>query len=319
MIFENLNENHIEYAAKLAMTEYYEERYAVPILPEGDYFNLFCKMIAELADHNLGVVAIERGIILGFLTCLKPWDNHFGTTMGTFSPIHAHGAIKDNKRRIYSHLYQAASEKWVKQGILSHAIALYAHNNEAVESFFWNGFGLRCVDAIRAVEPIICEEYLTLKFCELPKDEIEQIVPLKNQLREHLQKTPMFMPFFSQLDIQQVKDENERRGLRFFVIKANGAAIAFIEIMASGENFACEDGGMMNICGAYMFPEYRNSGMFTKLLSFLTDTLSAEGYTRFGVDFESFNPTASGFWLKHFIPYTYSVVRRIDERIVRNG
>lgn len=141
----------------------------------------------------------------------------------------------------------------------------------------------------------------------------------------------MFMPFFSQQDMQQVKEENERRGSRFFVIKVNGEAVAFIEIMASGENFACEDAEMMNICGAYMLPQYRNqdacasskqslqpaSGMFAKLLSFLMDTLASEGYIRCGVDFESFNPTASGFWLKHFTPYTYSVVRRIDERILK--
>jgi hypothetical protein len=48
--------------------------------------------------------------------------------------------IKENRSRIYSKLYQAAAEKWVKQGILSHAIALYTHNHEVVKSFFWNGF-----------------------------------------------------------------------------------------------------------------------------------------------------------------------------------
>ncbi len=41
---------------------------------------------------------------------------------------------------------------------------------------------------------------------------------------------------------------------------------------------------------------------------------AAEGFLRMGVDFESFNPTAYGFWLKHFTAYTYSVVRRVDER-----
>jgi hypothetical protein len=40
--------------------------------------------------------------------------------------------------------------------------------------------------------------------------------------------------------------------------------------------------------------------------------LKAENYLRLGVDFESFNPTAWGFWLKHFQAYTYSDVRRID-------
>ncbi|KUO73052.1 MAG: hypothetical protein APF77_20485 [Clostridia bacterium BRH_c25] len=319
MIFESMNHNHIEYAVKLALAEYNEECNAVPILPEGDYYNVLYEMILELINHRLGVVALENGNLIGFLTCYEPWNNHFGTTLGTFSPIHAHGAVKENKCRIYSQLYQVAAEKWVKHGILSHAIALYAHDNDAVESFFWNGFGLRCIDAIRAVAPVTSGDYPAAEFCELAKDEIEQVVPLKNQLIKHLQNTPMFIPLFFQRDIKQVKEENERRRSRFFAIKVNGKALAFIEIMASGENFACEDAGMMNICGAYMLPQYRNSGMFTKLLSFLMDTLFVEGYTRCGVDFESFNPTASGFWLKHFTSYTYSVVRRIDERILKNS
>ncbi len=45
--------------------------------------------------------------------------------------------------------------------------------------------------------------------------------------------------------------------------------------------------------------------------------LKTEGYTRLGVDFESINPSGSGFWLKHFHAYTNSVVRRIDERIMQ--
>lgn len=43
---------------------------------------------------------------------------------------------------------------------------------------------------------------------------------------------------------------------------------------------------------------------------------AAKGYTRLGVDFESLNPTAYGFWLKYFDAYTHSVVRRIDEKAV---
>lgn len=318
MIFENLNENHIESAAKLALLEYFEERQAVPILPTADYHKLFCKMISELVEHKLGITAIESGSVVGFLTCFKPWNNHFGTTLGTFSPVHAHGAVKQNRQRIYSQLYQAAAEKWVKQGILSHAVALYAHNNDAVNSFFWNGFGLRCVDAIRVVEPIECNGSTKATFYELPIGEIEHIVPLKNNLIEHLNSTPMFIPLFIKKDLLKIKEENERRSSRYFVAEVEGKIVAFIEIMSSGENFACEDAGMINICGAYMFPQYRSSGIFTKLLSFLMDTLAIEGFARCGVDFESFNPTASGFWLKHFTPYTYSVVRRIDERILKS-
>ena len=32
-----------------------------------------------------------------------------------------------------------------------------------------------------------------------------------------------------------------------------------------------------------------------------------------GVDYETFNATAHGYWTKYFTTYTHSVVRRIDE------
>jgi len=44
--------------------------------------------------------------------------------------------------------------------------------------------------------------------------------------------------------------------------------------------------------------------------------LKSLGYTRLGVDYESINPSGSGFWLKYFTAYTHSVVRRIDETAI---
>jgi len=48
----------------------------------------------------------------------------------------------------------------------------------------------------------------------------------------------------------------------------------------------------------------------------LIQKLKIKCYSRLGVDFESINPTAWGFWLKYFDAYTHSVVRRIDEKAV---
>ena len=75
-------------------------------------------------------------------------------------------------------------------------------------------------------------------------------------------------------------------------------------------------------CEEYKFSElapneYRGKGAYQNLLNFTIATLKSEGYTRFGVDFESLNPTAYGFWTKYFTPYTHSVVRRIDENILK--
>lgn len=317
MIFEAMNYNHVEDAAKIAFSEYMEQRVFVAILPEFDFNESLCEIISELTDSDLGVVALEGGKVVGYLTCYQPMQNHFGKTPGVFSPLHGHGVIKENRSKIYSHLYQKVSEKWIKQGILSHAVSLYTHS-EAVESFFWNGFGLRCIDTIREVKQIEVSLNANLKMFELSANELNAVVPLKNQLIKHLRNTPMYIPLFFQVDYKQLKEDSEDRKSRFFVAEINNEIVAFIEIMSSGENFVCEYAGMMNICGAYLVPEHRGSGVFQKLLAFLMEILKTEGYTHCGVDFESFNPTARGFWLKYFIPYTYSVTRKIDDRIVEN-
>ena len=129
-----------------------EEERGLAVLPPVSVF----PDLSRFADNRLGVAAFEDGQMVGFLCCYNPREHHFGLTRGTFSPIHAHGTVKTNRRMIYSRLYQAAAELWVQKGILSHAIALYAHNAEAVQSA-WNSFGLRCIDAIRPVEKLTCE------------------------------------------------------------------------------------------------------------------------------------------------------------------
>jgi len=222
---------------------------------------------------------------------------------------------------IYSRLYQAAAELWVQEGILSHFIALYAHDAEAVQSFFWNGFGLRCVDAIRPVERLMYErKHRYYEFFELPNAEASRLLPLKNLLITHLAQSPMFLPN-SQFTESEMEETAKHKNSRFFCTRRNGdtgGITAYIEIIEPGENFACDDPLMMNICGGCMFPQYRQSGLYTELLAFLLETLKSEGYTRLGVDFESFNPAARGFWLKYFTPYTYSMARRVDERICSN-
>lgn len=62
--------------------------------------------------------------------------------------------------------------------------------------------------------------------------------------------------------------------------------------------------------------EKRNSRVFVAMQNGTIVTLKAKGYTSLGVDFESFNSTAYGFWMKYFTAYTHSVVRRIDDRIL---
>ncbi len=304
MDIEIFQPKHIDDALIIARGNYEEERHGVPVLPAPDNF----PDLGEFADNRLGVVLLENGVLSGYLGCYRPDDSEIHKRV--FSPIQAHGAIKKNRGKIYSYLYQSAARIWAKQGIGSHSIALYAHDTEGLESFFWNGFGLYCIDAVRALEPLNCEKVTDCDLEELPISEVDKIVSLKYGLISHLGESPMFLkyPRFSET---QLIDKTRMRHSRLFCAIKNNQIIAFIEIAPSGENFITYDKKMTNICGAYLIPEYRGTGLFANLLQFLIRQLKKEGFMRLGVDFESFNPTAKGFWLKYFTPYTKTVTRTI--------
>ena len=305
----NFTKCHIEQAEKIALLNYNEERSFVSSLPPIDKI----PDLERFAENNLGVAAFDGEKMLGYLCCHKPWDNAFkSTARGTFSPMHAHGTLKENRGFIYKKLYEAAAEKWVQAKIASHAIALYAHDNEAIDAMFSYGFGLRCIDAIRPMEIIQAEPCEGITFREQSISDLTELKHLHRMLHEHMGCSPCFM-HYTQNESDDWHNRAQKHKSRIFIAASKNEPVAYIEITKTGETFVTHADDMLNICGAFCLPEYRGSGIYQNLLSHTISILKSEGYAKLGVDFESFNPTASSFWLKYFTPYTKSVVRRIDE------
>lgn len=321
MIITDLKKEDLKEAAKLALENYKEERIQVGELPEMNEI----PDLGDFAENGLGVAAWEGNRLIGFLGCFLPWEHAFGTKAnGTFSPMHAHGAISENRDIIYKRMYQRAAEKWVKAGIGYHSIACYAHDEQAIKAMFSYGFGHRCTDAIRSLEPInsiqsVCtiemmegKPQKKIEYREICQNEVSIIRALRGMLSAHLGESPCFM-YTEKAEFEKWIEMAEKRDTRVFVVSCEEEVIAFMEITESGENFATETADIKNICGAFCLPQYRGKAIFQNLLNYVIQTLKIEGYKRLGVDFESFNATASGFWLKYFKAYTCSVVRRIDE------
>lgn len=300
---------HIESAMLIARTNYCEERKHVPILPSIEAI----PDLVYFANNGLGVAAVDDDRLIGFLCCYAPWNNAFDSSAkGTFSPIHAHGAVVENRRLIYQKMYQAAAEKWVKQNITYHAIGHYAHDTESINAFFTYGFGLRCIDAIRPMVEIECLPCDKIYFEELSKNNVVKIRNMRYMLYEHLGNSPCFMNS-SKEEFEAWLAHAEERTSRLFIAYDDKKTLSYFEIKSDGENFATEVESMCNICGAFCLPEYRGKNIQQNLLNYIILKLQGEGYKILGVDFESFNPSAYGFWLKYFTPYTNSVVRRVDE------
>ena len=308
MIIVNFEKLHADAAKDLALANYREEQSFVPELPDASDF----PELNWFAEKGLGVAALEDGRLVGYLCWVGPYENAFNSGIrGIYVPLHAHGAVAEGRDRIYQRLYQAAAEKWVSLGALSHAITLYTHDTQALQAFFGYGFGLRCIDAIRPASPIpgMLPEGITCRI--LPKSQAGNIRQLRRLLSAHLMQSPCFIPDTPE-NIERWIDMAENRDSRVFAAEKDAEAVAFIEVKEDGENFVTGTPAMENICGAFCLPEFRGTGLFAALLNAVVSELNRRNIPLLGVDYESFNPTASGAWRKYFAPYTYSVVRRID-------
>lgn len=309
----NFTRAHISEATVLAYSAYEEELRHTPILPPIDRI----PDLTGFADNGYGFAALDGGKMKGFLCSYAPFENMFGSTYakGVFSPMGANASVIENRAKIYAAMYQAAADKWVSAGAVSHSVCLYAHDTETQRQFYLYGFGLRCVDAIRPMELIDCLTCTGYSFRELDKNEFAALYPMEILINRHFKESPIFMN--RSLDsLENFLEDTQNENSRFFSATHDGIPCAYMQIKHEGETFITKQADFANITGAFCLPEHRGKGVYQNLLNFVISNLKREGYTRLGVDFESFNPTAYGFWMKYFTPYTNGVVRRIDEKIL---
>ncbi len=317
MRIESFKAEHLERAGALAGENYERARKKCPDLPVAGL-----PPLREFAENGLGVAALEGDRLLGFLGVRSPWESPWGIRgiRAVFSPLHAHAVVPERRGMIYDRLYQAAAPLWVRAGAVSHAVSLYAYEEDSQESFVWNGFGMRCVDSVCRLSSR--GDTPDGDFRELSREQWPLLVPLAAGLWTHMATAPCFLcprPERCEYTLEEFLRDEEPPA-RFFAAMDGEKAAAYLKIdFGEAETFVSAAACMPNIKGAFCRPEYRGSGMARCLLHFVEKQLLEEGYTHLGVDFESFNPAGRHFWQKHFTDYTHSYVRRIDETATYTG
>lgn len=297
----------IDKARELVMQNYQEEREA-----NGDLHNIDnLPDLSEFTESGLGVAMYEGDEMLGFL-CTEV-SERFGA-LRAFCPIHGHGAVKKDRGKIYSRLYQAAAEKWLKEGALTHEVTLFSHDRQALDSFFYNVFGACVIYAVMDMQnrQFKMQSIEGIEMCELKECRYSEIRELQNGLLSHLRKSPVFLPYLKETEetFARIKDK------RYFAALKDGKIIAYIRLQENARTFVACDKGTINISGAFMYPEFRGSGIYSELLRYLAASVKEEGRKRISVDFETYNPNAMRFWTKNFTPYTTTLTRKIEPRIL---
>lgn len=307
MKFETFSFCHLAEASLLAKTAYENACAAFPALPQDVPLPDFSPLL-----NGMGTAAVEGGRLIGFLGAWEPFPRAFGTAFpGVLSPVFAHGLAPDAPEKTMQLMYQKAAEKWAAAGAAYHIVCLYEHEKTAIRTLFRYGFGLRCADAVRKAMPLHAAPVPGFHCTELSPADENALTPLREGLWRHLQQSPCFL-CGSEKEMQKWLQNRKSFPSRRFAALWQEKPVAYIEVTQNGENFITAHSAMLNICGAYCEPAFRGTGVSRMLLDFLLHTLQGEGVSHLGVDYETMNPTAAGFWEKHFTPYTQSLVRRLD-------
>lgn len=316
MEFRKTEPKYIDEAVELAIREYNNECANNNQLLVKNYRDKLKVLISDIFNSKYGLVAIEDEKLVGYLMFWGGFDGHFGNVKGSFSPLFGSAFGGRNRQKTASLLFENVSKIMIKDGICSFAICKYAHDKEIAESLVLNGFGIRCSDAIRNLSSV---DELKLnsgyRYEEIRYQNANILLDLKNGLVKHMNSSPIYFVSARFTD-EGFAELCEKRKSRFFVAYNGDRPVGYIEVDEEAETFISEDSEVLNICGTYVECEYRNSSVAKELLAYTMQTLANDGVRYLGVDCETLNPAALRFWSKYFERYTYSFVRRIDERIL---
>lgn len=314
MEIKNVEKKYVKEAVSLAIMAYQEECSKCPGLIKRNFEEELEELITELFNNNHGKAAFKDDKMMGYIAFGGPWGGFHGRVKGVFSPLGGSAFSGESRERLATMLFEAAAADLVVEGIGSFAVSYFAHDKEVGESLVMNGFGIRCSDAIMKLgERSISKKSPTgITYEELSQEEKIIIRPLQRGLTLHLAGAPIFF----QTDIKRAEGWFANKRIRVFVAKEKEKIIGYMALDTEAETFVTEAPDIYNICGAYVDETYRGLGIAEGLLEHLCKVSERENMRYLGVDCETLNPNARYFWGKYFKSYTYSYLRRIDERVI---
>jgi ribosomal protein S18 acetylase RimI-like enzyme len=305
-------EEFINAAAALFVENYRQQRRAVPVLPDAmENISRVAGMLDELFQTCPGVAAVENDQLAGYLGWY--FVEHFrgADIMGAYCPVWAHSATSNASSAVYRGMYRTASAYWATRGCGVHAISLLANDRPAEKTWFWNGFGLAVVDAIRPILPVNAKPGKQLVVRKAQSQDAELVAVLDGEHTRHYSEPPIFMAPISPEtqdtnltiisgpvdSIWLAEFQDEPAGLMTFEVRGHNTT----EIVQSETTIA--------ITNAYTRTQYRGKGIAAALLDAGLQHYGGRGFERCSVDFESVNPEAVNFWMKYFEPVSFSLMR----------
>jgi len=312
-----VKKEHLEDAAAMVVSRYQDLNKREPLLP--DRYNHASNILPHLESmYNAGspgVAAIQDGRLVGFLMA---WTMEtFRSKKSTYSPEWANAAILDRSKYLYQEMHQALAAKWVAEGYIAHYISIFANDTQAITACQWLGYGMLGIDAIRGMQPVQ-KDKTAFEIRHASPRELNDIVALNQGLRAYMMGSPIFI-IPEELDEEYFQSWIDDPQKEILLAYSGTEPVAFFRIGPANQDVSMiiVDEKTTSIYGAFTLEAERGKQIASALLAKTIELGKSRGYLRCAVDFESMNILGSRFWLRHFNPVCYSLVRYIDERLVK--
>lgn len=270
--------------------------------------------VRYLMENYDAVVALEDGRVISYLCGLSV--PHFKSShLGIYTPEWGHYSPTID---LYNQMFQSLSSSWEERDYKVHAITYLANQIELVNEMFYNNYGMFVIDAVKEVVPVSIELDSDITIEIATEKHLEQIEKLLVEHDYYMMSSPTYNLKDAEHLNKKLQEDFEDYAVRFFIAIKHDEVIGVMKTVENGQNAATivRDRKTLSIQSTHVKSNLRGLQIGTKLLQTVSNWANEKRYSLLSVDFESANVSARKFWLKHFTPVCYSIIRYLDDRII---
>jgi GNAT superfamily N-acetyltransferase len=274
-----------------------------------------------------GVVAMRDGQVAGYLfgSIVLPEPT---SVMSLFVAPRAaqigdpgYAAEPDDADHIYRVLYAAAAPSWLRAGCFAHSVIVRTCDPVAADAWLSLGFGREMVSGVHDLAPSE-QQWSSPGGFEITRAGSEDVDAVFQMFRDNLRyhtRSPIFDGYFNEIepslhaDVERLLTDSETSPV--WVAYRGVLPIGVINLVPPRLRATTPD-QTVHLQQGYTEPAARGSGVATALLAEAFAWARDAGYGRCTINWHTANLLGARFWQRSgFRPITWSLVRRIDERI----
>lgn len=317
----------LDLAASALARRHRRDREHFPILPPRFADPSACREILAAATTNAeGVAAHRSGALDGFLfgADVLPAPGspsaRFAPERGTMMFAHGHSlADGADASETYGALYAALAARWVRRGLLDHAVHVPAED-PALAAWANLGFGGSAAVAARDLAPVAAGRIGKVQVRRAAPEDLDTVDRLVLEESRYHAGAPIFRPFLARDTAAQVHEAHRQaladEGQAIFIARERRADVGILCIGPGlGSPLFIPDRAAY-VGATAVLPEARGSGVGAALVDAALAWAREREYRAVTLHFATANPLSRPFWTDlGFRTVMWHLRRRLDDRI----